>query len=131
MKPAPSPGNPELLIVSVNTNETDWWLGTTASTTTTTATPIMCHQAEIVFSWASRLMFSRLSAICAAAMIVKTRKMVPVSVFTTSGNQRFSKAVVNTADPYRIAAVTEICPTRLNHPVNQPHAGLPNLEAQK
>ncbi len=30
-----------------------------------------------------------------------------------------------------MAAVTEIWPTRLNQPVNQPHAGLPSLDAQK
>ena len=30
-----------------------------------------------------------------------------------------------------MAAVTEICPTRLNQPVNQPQAGLPSLDAQK
>ena len=30
-----------------------------------------------------------------------------------------------------MAAVTEICPTRLNQPVNQPHAGLPSFDDQK
>jgi len=30
-----------------------------------------------------------------------------------------------------IAAVTAIWPTRLNHPVNQPQAGLPSFDDQK
>ena len=30
-----------------------------------------------------------------------------------------------------MAAVTEICPTRLNQPVNHPHAGLPSFDDQK
>ena len=29
-----------------------------------------------------------------------------------------------------MAAVTAICPIRLNQPVNQPHAGLPSFDAQ-
>ena len=67
----PSPENPELLIVSVNTNDGRLVLrGTTASTTTTTPTPIMCHQAEIVLSWASRLTLSRFSARCSAMITV-------------------------------------------------------------
>src|SRR5438445_11834405 len=33
--------------------------------------------------------------------------------------------------PEAIAAVTAIWPTRLNQPVNQPHAGLPSFDAQK
>ena len=45
-------------------------------------------------------------------------------------NQKFSRAVPNVASPYPIAAVTAICPIRLNQPVNQPHAGLPSFEAQ-
>src|SRR5215470_16735457 len=35
------------------------------------------------------------------------------------------------AQPNPIAAVTAIWPTRLNQPVNQPHAGLPSFEDQK
>ena len=30
-----------------------------------------------------------------------------------------------------MAAVTAICPTRLNQPVNQPQAGLPSFDDQK
>ena len=30
-----------------------------------------------------------------------------------------------------MAAVTEICPTRLNQPVNQPHPGPPSVDDQK
>ena len=90
---------PELLTVSVNTNPTDWCSGTIARITTMTATPTMCHQAEIVLSWASRLMFSRFIAMCSAMITVKTMKIVDVSVLTTSGNHRFSSAVVNVAAP--------------------------------
>src|SRR5690349_17453950 len=38
---------------------------------------------------------------------------------------------MNSAHPNPIAAVTAICPIRLNQPVNQPHAGLPSFDAQK
>ena len=86
-------------MVSVNTNATDRCWGTSASTTTTTATPIMCHHAEIVFSWASRLTLSRFSAMCSAMITVKTTKIVGVPVPTTSGNHRFSSAVVKVAAP--------------------------------
>ena len=91
--------NPELSIVSVNTNATDWCSGTIARITTTTATPTMCHQAEIVLSWASRLMLSRFSAMCSAMITVKTMKIVDVSVLTTFGNHRLSSAVVKVAAP--------------------------------
>src|SRR5919198_657875 len=47
----PEPEKPELLIVSVKTKRTDWWLsGTAISTPTMTRTPIMCHPAEMRFS---------------------------------------------------------------------------------
>ena len=36
---------------------------------------------------------------CSATITVKTTKIVEVSVFTTSGNHRFSRAVVNVAAP--------------------------------
>src|SRR5690606_30034944 len=123
--------NPELLMVSPNTKAADWWLsGTKASTATTTATPTMCHHAEMVFSSARMLMPSRFSPSCSAAITVKTMKIVPVSL-PMPGNHRLSSAVVKIADPYWMAAVTAISPTRLNHPVNQPHAGPPSLDAQK
>ena len=44
-------------------------------------------------------MFSRFSAMCSAMITVKTRKIVDVSVLTTSGNHRFSSAVVKVAAP--------------------------------
>ena len=44
--------------------------GTTASTTTIDDTPTMCHHAEMVLSWASRLMLSRFSAMCSAMITV-------------------------------------------------------------
>ena len=56
----PSP-KPELLMVCVNTYETDWWLsGTMMRIPTITTTPTMCHHAEIMFSPDVRRMFSRL-----------------------------------------------------------------------
>ncbi len=58
-------------------------------------------------------------------------KIATVSVPTRLGNHRFSSAVMKIAEPYWIAAVTAISPTRLNQPVNQPQAGPPSLEAQK
>src|SRR2546429_4445743 len=64
-------------------------------------------------------------------MTVKTMKMVVVSVPTRRGNHRFSSAVANVAEPYWMAEVTAIWPRRLNHPVNQPQAGPPSLDAQK
>jgi hypothetical protein len=42
---------------------------------------------------------------------------------------RSSSEVAKIARPYPIAAVTAICPTRLNQPVNQPQAGLPSFDA--
>jgi hypothetical protein len=83
----------------VKTKATDWCWGTTASTTTITATPAMCHQAEIVLSWASRLMLSRFSPMCSAMITVKTMKIVGVSVPTRSGNHRLRSAVVKVAAP--------------------------------
>jgi hypothetical protein len=49
----PWPWNPEKFSVSVKTNESDlWWSGTMIRTPTTTATPAMCHQAEMLLIWA-------------------------------------------------------------------------------
>ena len=86
-------------MVLVNTNATDWCRGTTASTATTTTTPTMCHQAETVLSCASRLTFSRFSAMCTATMAVNTPKIVGVPVPMTSGSHRLSRAVVKVAAP--------------------------------
>ena len=97
--PIPTPVNPESSIVCVNTNATDRCWGTRASTATTTVTPIMCHHAETVLSWASRLTLSRFSAMCSATTTVKTTKIVARPVPTTSGNHRFSSAVVKVAAP--------------------------------
>src|SRR2546422_977434 len=124
--------NPELLITSPNTKPTDWWLsGMAIRMATTTRTPTMCHHADTEFSRARTLTFSRLSPSCSATMTVNVMKTAPVSVPTASGNHRFNRAVAKSADPYWMEAVTAIWPTRLNQPVNQPHAGPPSLEAQK
>ncbi len=58
-------------------------------------------------------------------------KTAVVSVPIASGNHRLSNAVPKSAELYWMEAVTAIWPTRLNQPVNQPHAGPPSLEAQK
>jgi hypothetical protein len=120
------------LITSPNTKPTDWCsVGTITRITTISRTPDMCHHAESVLSRDSRLTLRRLRPICPAAIPVKTRKIAVVSVPTTPGNHRFSRAVVKIAAPYWMAEVTAIWPTRLNQPVNQPQAGPPSLEAQK
>ena len=92
--------NPELLIVSPNTKPMDWWFsGSAISTATMISTPIMCHQAENEFSQPRMLTPNRLTARCAAMITVKVRKMVPVSVPTTSGARKLSSAVMKIAPP--------------------------------
>ena len=50
----PSP-KPELLIVSVKTNEKLWWLsGPTTRITRITATPATCHHTEMLLNIATR-----------------------------------------------------------------------------
>ncbi len=91
----------------------------------------MCHHTDSTLSWDSRLMLSRLRPSCPAAITVKVMKTVVVSVPTRLGNHRLSSAVVKSAPPYWMEAVTAIWPIRPNQPVNQPQAGPPSLEAQK
>ncbi len=86
-------------MVWVNTNATDWCCGTIASTTTTTATPAMCHQAEIGVEQGQQVDVQQVQRDVSAMITVKTRKIVDVSVLTTFGNHRFSSAVVKVAAP--------------------------------
>src|SRR5262245_16693433 len=86
----PSP-KPELLIVFVNTYESDWWLsGTMIRIATITTTPAMCHHAEIMFSPDVRRMFSRLIR---AAVDRKIAYRMYVEASNDAPNQSFMCSV--------------------------------------
>ena len=95
---APNPLSPVAFAVRVNTSPIGRWSsGTTASTTTITATPATCHQALTSESTLTRFTPNVLSSPCATMMARNTANVLPL--LTGKSNTRLRNAVVVSAAP--------------------------------
>jgi hypothetical protein len=86
------------------------------------ATPARCHQALTSDRTLTRFTPNVLSRPCRAMITRNTRNVL--ALFTGKSNVRLRNAVVVSAAPKSIAAVTATCPRKLNQPTNQAQAAL-------